>query len=339
MRAVSFLISGAVYMYTCFITCLLFAWTNFRVSFAISIAAPTHGNEKALAQVRPGSTVMLVFDTWKHTEVNRVSTDADAGQSVDREESAVAQMPTTSTMHFAFDAADFDLFNLELAPEASFSPVFANSSDSEDGQARLLKGRMTGRDGTSTHHLLEQIVEEKIVITEVSAAEYLALQQYRRGPRTATKWPPQPALLADSAGPCSTEVAMWDLSPPHEYEDFLLARGRPTGSLCLSPRSRSLKVAQWRVKRDAQKQRLPLPSKKRKEGPSQVLSPSPAKRAELPTDDFLLLEMQLPLSSPFSTASEAAHTHTHATSKPGIRPAHEVLHPEWWITTNKVAKV
>ena len=42
--------------YTCFIACLLFAWTNFHVSFAI--AAPTHANEKArcvaLAQVRPG---------------------------------------------------------------------------------------------------------------------------------------------------------------------------------------------------------------------------------------------------------------------------------------------
>ena len=38
------------------LACLLFAWTNFHVSFAI--AAPTHANVKvrcvALAQVRPG---------------------------------------------------------------------------------------------------------------------------------------------------------------------------------------------------------------------------------------------------------------------------------------------
>ena len=51
MRAASSLIPS-----TCFIACLLFAWTNFHVSFAI--AAPTHANEKArcvaLAQVRPG---------------------------------------------------------------------------------------------------------------------------------------------------------------------------------------------------------------------------------------------------------------------------------------------
>ena len=32
---------------TCFIACLLFAWTNFHVSFAI--AAPTHTNEKEKA--------------------------------------------------------------------------------------------------------------------------------------------------------------------------------------------------------------------------------------------------------------------------------------------------
>ena len=40
MRAASSLIPS-----TCFIACLLFAWTNFHVSFAI--AAPTHANEKA----------------------------------------------------------------------------------------------------------------------------------------------------------------------------------------------------------------------------------------------------------------------------------------------------
>ena len=42
--------------YLLHITCLLFVWTNFHVSFAI--AAPTHAKEKArcvtLAQVRPG---------------------------------------------------------------------------------------------------------------------------------------------------------------------------------------------------------------------------------------------------------------------------------------------
>ena len=51
MRAASFLMPS-----TCFIACLLFACTNYHVSFAI--AAPTHANEKArcvaLAQVRPG---------------------------------------------------------------------------------------------------------------------------------------------------------------------------------------------------------------------------------------------------------------------------------------------
>ena len=33
------------YQGTCFIACLLFAWTNSHASFAI--AAPTHANEKA----------------------------------------------------------------------------------------------------------------------------------------------------------------------------------------------------------------------------------------------------------------------------------------------------
>ena len=51
MRAASSLMPS-----TCFIVCLLFAWTNFHVSFAI--AAPTLVNVKArcvaLAQVRPG---------------------------------------------------------------------------------------------------------------------------------------------------------------------------------------------------------------------------------------------------------------------------------------------